>query len=192
MEGKDALIKKILDDASDKSNKILSVAEADAEKIIAEAEDWAKNYMETRRAVMIKDAEDLVERRLTVAKLDARKISLSKKRALIDEAFETACDKMRSFGKTYYGKFAEKLLTENADEGDTVILSRDGVLNADDVSKMKIFAEKRLNLSEKRGDFIGGVFLTNDSYDKDLSFASVVAENKEDLIGKIAIILFGE
>ncbi len=192
MEGKDALINKILDDASVKSGEILSAADAEAEKVIADAETWAKNYTEAQRAAMVKDAEDLVERRLTVAKLDVRKINLEKKRAFIDEAFEVACDKMRSLGKTYYGKFVEKLLVENADEGDTVILSRDGVLTDDDVKKMKIFSEKRLILAKERGDFVGGVFLTNDNYDKDLSFVSVVDENKENLTGEISKILFGE
>ena len=83
MNGKDAIIKKISDDASDKCAETEKNAKARVEVLINEAEEWADEYTAAQEEILRKNASDIIKRRLTVSELEVKKILLNAKQSVI-------------------------------------------------------------------------------------------------------------
>lgn len=192
MNGKDAIIKKITDDALDKCAKIQNDADAKISECISTAEEWADKYTAAQEEILKKNASDIVKRRLTVSELEVKKIILNAKQSLVKDVFTLAEEKMRNLPESKYYSFIEKLLNEYAEDGDTVILPDDDRITFDKLKKLKVFEEKHLKPGVKRGGFGGGVKLVNEYCDKDLSFKSLIDNKKDDLAAKVAEELFGK
>ncbi|MDY6367168.1 MAG: V-type ATP synthase subunit E family protein [Clostridia bacterium] len=190
--GKDAIIKRIQSDAEKKARGLIDSAENTAAERKKEAESWAAEYTATQEKLLARETDEIVKRRLTVADLDVRKITLSAKQKVIGEVLDLVLDGLCSLKKADYIKLVEKLIVESADDGDTVVLSNDGVLSVDDVKKLKVFTDKNLSVAKDKGDFKGGVYLVGKKCDKDLSFKSVIENGKDEYIAEISATLFGK
>ncbi len=191
MNGKDAIIKKISDDASDKCAETEKNAKARVEVLINEAEEWADEYTAAQEEILRKNASDIIKRRLTVSELEVKKILLNAKQSLIGEVFDLAEKKLCSLPENRYFALLEKLLKEYAEEGDTVVLPKDDRITFDKLKKLKVYEEKKLKAGTERGNFEGGIKLTNKYCDKDLSFNSLINNKKEDISAAVAEVLFG-
>ena len=191
MEGKEAIIKKIIEDANLKATAIIDNAESQRTALIDEAKAWANEYERVQLEEMNKDANDIVSRRITVADLDVRKILLSAKRSVLDLVFVKAYEKLCKLPKNEYLAFTLKMITAYADDGDVILLSSDNVLSAKDFESEQVFKSKKLSVAKEKGDFIGGVKLINPVCDKDLSFSAVISGIKEDYSLKTAEKIFG-
>ncbi len=192
MDGIEAIIQKIVSEAELKVNEIESNAEEKISLLIKDANDWAENYKNVQDAILQKEAKEVVERRLTVADLDVRKILLEAKSQMVEKVFSDALEKLCSLKKADYLKFTEKLIEQNAENGDEVILSCDKVLDANDIKKLKVYSEKSLKISNEVLSERGGVMLIGVSSDKNLTFKAVLDDAKSALISKIALKMFGE
>ena len=192
MDGKEAIIKRIKTDAEKKAREIIDSAEKNAEERKADAENWAKDYIASQEKILKRDAEEVLSRRLTVADLDVRKIILNAKQQVIAGVLNAVFESLCSLNKGDYLKLVAKLIEENAEIGDEVVLSSDGVLTADNIKSLKIYAEKKLSVSKAAGDFKGGVYLIGKTCDKSLTFYSLINEDREALITKAAEMLFGK
>ena len=190
--GKDAIIKRIKSDAEKKARGLINNAESTAAERKSEAEAWAKEYVAAQEKLLTNEAAEVVRRRLTVADLDVRKIILSAKQQVIGEVLASVYDGLCALKKADYIKLVEKCITEAADVGDQVMLSSDGVLTADDVKKFKVFSDKKLTVSNEKGDFKGGVYLVGKVCDKDLSFKSIIENGKDEYSSDISVQLFGK
>lgn len=190
MEGKQAILNKILEDANLAVNEINSNAKTQSEQIISQAKAWADEYVTENKKVLEKEKKEIVERKLTVAELDVRKLTLKAKQGLVDDAFNIALDKLRSLGKTYYKKIVVSLLEENAEKDDEIVLSCDGVMSQKDLSDEDIVKKLSLKFSDKYGDFKGGVKLIGKVSDKDLTFESIIANVREEKTSEVANLLF--
>jgi len=191
MDGKEAIIKRIISDAEKKASALIKSATEESESRIADADEWAEEYRKTQREFLQKDAAETVKRRLSVAELDVRKIILKEKQAVVEKVFNEAYAKLCALKKSDYLSLVERLMSESADEGDEIVLSCDKVLSATDVEKMKVFSDKKLKVGGV-GDFIGGVMLIGKICDKNLCFKAVVDGIRDDLSAKVAESLFGE
>ena len=189
MEGKDAIIARIIGDAENRANVLLSEAEKSVSESMKDAEDWAENYKNTQRALLKEETEHLVSRRKTVAQLDCRKAMLRAKQEVIGAVFSRAQEKACSFGKEKYLAVIERLLTENAEEGDCVLLAESAPFGEAELMNLPVAKERKLKFGGK-GDFAGGVYLTNDVSDKDLSFAAVIGARKDEMEAEIAKSMF--
>ncbi len=190
MDGKEAIINKILEDAKIKAAKILEDSASMVSELKKDAIEWAKEYTDAQNRALDKEAKEIVERRLTVAELEVRKTNLADKQALIDDAFKVALDKLCSLGKTYYSRIVFKMIAESAEDEDTIIMSKDGVLTEQDFVSQDFFKAKNLKISAKKGDFSGGVKLVGVKSDKDLTFSAVIESFREENTAKVAEILF--
>ena len=190
MDGKQAIICKILDDANEKAQSIIFNANKNVDDKITDAEDFAKEYSTAQLSIAKKEAEEVIERRLIVADLDARKDLLSKKQQVISKVFDLAYAKLCSIDKKTYLDFVEKLVIEVAEDGDQVVLSKDEVLSKGDIEGLKVFKDKKLIVSKERGDFIGGVMLFGKNADKNLTFKAILLEKRDILASKVSQILF--
>lgn len=191
MDKQKAIIDKIIEDAETKAAEIISIANAEAEKSIADGNSWAESYKSEQNAILSAANEDKVLRRKTVAELDVKKIVLKAKQDAIESVFDSAYRKLCSLNKADYLSFVKKLLEKYAEENDTVILSSDNIISEKDLSDLKVVSDKHLTVSDVKGEFIGGVMLVGKICDKDLTFKSIVNESKSEFVSEVSKELFG-
>ena len=190
MEGKEAIIARIIGDAKNKAEVLLRDADTNVAESEREAKEWIADYLKAQRKLLAEEAENVVTRRKTVAELDCRKVALSAKQAVISEVFERALQSAESFPEVKYLEIVEKLCNENAEEGDTLILAASAPLKEADIAKLPVFKEKKLKFGGTCDKFRGGIMLVNDVCDKDLSFKALLDNKKDELEAEIAAALF--
>ena len=172
---KQAISKKIIEDAQNKAQAILQKAQDDADLLIAQAQSNAKNMIAQAEEQAKKEGELLIERRKTLARLDAKKVILDCKQALILRAFAFAQEKLNTLSKEDYLKFIEKQVENHAEKGDLLLLCASAPVLEEEVCNLP--AVKKLSLDVKRGEsFGGGIKLLGSKCDKDLSFGAIVSE----------------
>lgn len=190
MEGKEAIIAKILADAKAKSDENERVAKEYAANVKKSADAWAKEYSNAMEIKLKSEAEEIVTRKKIVADLDVKKHILKAKQDALGVAFLRAEEKLCSMDKNAYLKFVLSLIEANADEGDEVILSCDGVLTENDIIENDISKAKSLSVKKELGNFKGGVILVGKTCDKNLTFHEIVSIEKEKNISVYAKKIF--
>ncbi|HIZ24628.1 MAG TPA: hypothetical protein H9812_04035 [Candidatus Gallimonas intestinigallinarum] len=90
MEGKEAIVQKIIADANAQAAQCTQNAQARADAMKAEAEKAAQAKLEEGRRTLETEAQERIERRETLAALDCRKKLLAARRAVIDAALSRA------------------------------------------------------------------------------------------------------
>lgn len=190
MDGKEAIINRIIDDANVKAEQILEQANKASQQKIKEAKEWENAYYVEQEKLLDREVLDIIERKVTSANLDKRKIILQAKQELIGKVFEQVKNQLSKLDKKQYLSLVEKLITVSADDGDIVVLSKDNVLIKDDIAKLEVYKNKNLTVDDKKGKFIGGVMLIGKTSDKDLTFESLVNSNVESLTKVVADKLF--
>lgn len=185
--GAEAVIEKILARASAEADKIKSAGKADADKRSAEAEAAAEAEKEAILTRGRAEADAIRYREKLKAELDVRKNTLAEKRALLDRVYSGVREKLASLPESekaeLYAKLAASFgMTENV----KVYASAD----------MKAFAEA--NAARWGGAYAGeikgsgGVLLSGERCDADLSLDAIVADLRERTESDAARILFGE
>lgn len=191
MEGKEAIIAKILSDAQKKADGILQDAENYALSVKEQAEEWAKNYSKEQEKKLKTETREIEDRRKIVAELDVRKIILKTKQEILDDIYARAEEKLCKIDKKTYLRLVLSKIEEFADDGDEIVLSSDGVISEKDISNSDVFKNKKLSVSKKQGKFSGGVMLIGKTSDKNLTFHEIVLAEKEKNVHIIAKKLFG-
>lgn len=167
---KEAIIEKILSDADVQARTTVEEAEKKADEILALAAEQCKSYLAKSKSETDRAVKEVAERAETVAELDARKMLLRAKSAVLDEVFALAIEKARALDKATYKKIIVGMLNF-AENGDKVTVSarEKGIVTkklVDDVAKAKGI---KLTLNDKEGDFDGGIILTSDGIDKNFT-----------------------
>lgn len=167
---KEAIIEKILSDADVQARTTVEEAEKKADEILALAAEQCKSYLAKSKSETDRAVKEVAERAETVAELDARKMLLRAKSAVLDEVFALALEKARALDKATYKKIIVGMLNF-AENGDKVTVSarEKGIVTkkfVDDVAKAKGI---KLTLNDKEGDFDGGIILTSDGIDKNFT-----------------------
>ena len=138
----------------------------------------------------MRDAEETVSRRETVAGLDVRKRLLAAKREAIEAVFTRALEKTRAFGKERYLAVLDALLEAYAEDGDAVQLSKYAPVDGRDLAASKVFLAKKLVFRDADGDFEGGLRLYNAVSERDLSFRAILEARRFELEREIVQALF--
>lgn len=189
MSGTTTLTEKILQDAETQCQEIIAKAQSKADGIIAKAD--AEIAEEKQRLELEREAEaaEINRRRMSTAKLDAKKDELALKQQLMQSVYNTAAEKLLSSNKDYIA-FVGKLLKKYADKGETVIIA--------ETDKKRITQsfldgfKKGLVLSKEYGTFRGGIMLSKEGYDKNLTLDLVFDQTRESTENAVTKILFGE
>ncbi len=190
MEGKEAIVGRILSDAQQKAETRKAEAAARAENARDEARRKAEALLTSGRAQLMRDAEETVSRRETVAGLDVRKRLLAAKREAIEAVFTRALEKTRAFGKGRYLAVLDALLEAYAEDGDAVQLSKYAPVDGRELAASKVFLAKKLVFRDADGDFEGGLRLYNAVSERDLSFRAILEARRFELEREIVQALF--
>ncbi len=189
---KEAIIKKIEDDAAAKAAKITSEGEEKANSILDAARKECEQQLVAARAEIERTTEDTLSRSRTVAELDAKRLLLDAKLNILDRVFARALEKLVALDKDAMRELLFGMLTY-AENGDEVILNERGraLISAKD---LKAYAQERgvsLKLSKEVGSFEGGLVLRQGGIDKNLTFASELAILRDSEEAEIAKQIFG-
>ena len=191
MDQKEIIAQKIIEDASLRAQKSIDEANAQASALVQEAEKQANEQILSAINVAKEDGEKLIERRNTIARLDAKKQILVAKQALINQVFDRATALLEGMNKQDYFALLVKQIEKYAESGDKILLSVKAPLSKEDLEQSPVCQKLGL-LVEKQGNFSGGIIIVGAKKDMDLTFTSIVKSQQEELAGEIARKLFGE
>ena len=193
--GADALIGRILADAQAEADTGLADADKEAERIALIAKDECfrtenETELKTKR---LNDAAQ--EKSRTNAALDSRKYALKVKRALIDEAFALAAERMEQKSDAERSALIKALLIREAEGGETIIPAA-----RDEANVKSVLAEVNAALAQSNrapltiapadADITGGFILKAAGCEKNCSFAAVLREVRAAEESAVAGILF--
>lgn len=194
MNNKEVIIEKIISDAQSIVDDILSKAQQEVKSIESKTNDT----IEALRAVEIpkgeKQAQEILQRKEMVTALDCKKLVLSKKTKIIDEVFLSIADDMRKNNKKGYISLIENMIKKVCDDNDKVIISKydKDIITKSVIEKIAKESGKKISLSNDMGDFCGGVILSGEKFDKNLTLEVEFEEIKQQHELEITKILFGE
>ncbi|MDE6550766.1 MAG: hypothetical protein K2M44_04650 [Clostridia bacterium] len=193
MNGKQSIIDKIIRDAELGAEANVAAARKKADAVIAQAVADADAMRAEKLSDKSEQTNELIRRRRSVALLDKKRALSAYKSELTAAVFDDAIDAFKS-DKKRYKSYVEELLKSNAEDGDVVIASKydESVVTSAMVSRVAKSLKIKLALSDKAGDFKGGLILSGVNYDKNLTLDDTVRRIRECSETQVAKILFKE
>ena len=189
MNGKENIINKILSDADARCADILSVAEAQAQAVIANAEQAIATDAVSLEQRLQSVAAERIRNRKATAELDAKKYTLNRKQQLISRCYELAYEKLIKMSDADRLDLIGSLIETHAETGETVYITQS---DAKSVTQVWLNGfDKNLKLGKKYIKADGGIVLEGDGYEKDLTLTSVIKYLREQTEGKVAELLLG-
>jgi V/A-type H+-transporting ATPase subunit E len=197
--------------ASRLKQKIISDAEAEAEKILTEGADEAEAVLGTARAEAAKitsdfearaeaEAKEHVRRQVSLRELEARKSVLSEKGKMIDQVFEKVLEELVRQDRDGGHALTRDLLLKAIEVGDEEII----VSGEDRKAISKAFLEglnKQLTASGRRGEVAlseetrqirGGFVLRRGRREVNATFETLLSMLRDDVETEVADLLFGK
>lgn len=191
--------------------QILEDANAEAERIIAEAEDRVRILKEKKaeEAGNLKKrlaeesnlkAQERKRRMLTAAKLEMKKSILAVKQEMINKVLEETLKAIEQMPAAEYRQVIVNMLMKTVVSGEeTVIFSekdRDrldaGFLAGVNIKLTEQGKKGELKLAPQRGQFSSGFVLVSGGLEINNSFESIIRMSRNEMESEIAEILFGE
>ena len=192
MEGKEAIIGKIMENAQVTADNIIRDAESERDAAVSAAKASAEKEAEAKKAALSEECDRIVARKITLAGLEARKLILLEKQTALSEVYgKVRRDLLKD--ESRYAKLMADLVKNSAEQGDVLCVGEDDKSILTD----KWFSElaKKLNVKISLGKETHkgrGVILKGTLSDKDLTVESVMQEIRSRTESRAAEILFGD
>ena len=192
MNNKEAIIQKIIDDAKATAQKNLDEANETAAQIISRAQRQADKYVADNAHKEGELYRESIQRGQVVAGLDCKKIFQGAKKAIIDRAFDEALQAVIDDKKTYLA-LVQAMILSCCESGDEVIIAKsdDKLITKKLIADLAKKSGKSIKKSEEFGYFKGGVILSGERYDKNLTLELELSLIREKIESKVDEILFG-
>lgn len=185
------IVKIILDDAQKKAVSTRNEGNAKAQEIISRANrdvtiSKQDAYQETQNT-----RDNILKQGVTNGNLEVKKMILSAKHEVLDKTFARAIEKIQALPSRKYLDLISSIL-EYAEDGDVVRIRKE---DAKVITKAFIEAQskklkRKISLSSEYIDITGGIMLSNESYDKNLSLDILMQSLREELETEISNKLF--
>ena len=194
MNNKEVIIDKIISDAKAQVDEIISKAQEEVKNIEKTTNDSIQKYRDVELPKGDKQAKEILSRKQMVTNLDCKKLVLSKKTAIIDSIFNSIASDLRKNKKQEYIDLIINMISKVCDDKDEVIISKfdKDIITDAVIEKAAKKSCKKISISKKHGDFIGGVILSGEKFDKNLTLEVEFEEIKQQKELDITQILFGE
>ncbi len=193
MNGKQAIIDKIIGDATAKAEQIAAEALEKADAIAKKAEETAQGIIAEGESKKKAAFDTVIANSAVVANLDCKKSLLTAKTGLIGDAFGRAAEVLRA-DKKKYCDLVGKMIALGAEDGDKVRIAEQDkeILTKSFVDSIAKKCKIKLTLDKKYAPIAGGVILVGKNYDKNLSLDLELQTLREECEGEVASVLFGE
>ena len=195
MKGTEKIIAHIQADAKAQADAILKEADEKCASIRTDYEKQAKEAYAERIRAGVKANQDRLDSMDRLAKMEGRKTILALKQEMVAESFDLAVDKLVKLPEAEYIALLAKLAAKASVTGDEEI-----VLNARDRKAIgtkvveaanKALSGGKLTLSEKTGDFKGGLILRRGNIEANCTTELLVDLCRDEMAAELAGVLFG-
>lgn len=181
---------RILQEAKDEAKKTQEAAAAQKAALLEKAAQDAVAAEANMEQKAREDAQVLLERRNSVAELEARKLRLAAKQEALEETFHEAVGKIAALDGSTYFDYIVKTLEPYREEGGEISL------NARDYGNLKDRLEKalegsRLTVGSEQANIAGGFILKQGKVYVNASLEKILETEKKQMTGEVAGILFG-
>jgi len=189
---------KILKDAQEKSENIISTANAEKDSIILKKVNGAKELASEISKKAEIEAKSRKEKIVSAAQLKVRNNKLGAKQEIIGDVFEASIDKLCSISKEEFKKFVEdSILSIEVDGDENLILNELGIKIIDKTFIQELNSKlnaKGINgnikLSSKTGEFKGGFILEKNGIEINNTYEALVDSLRDELEFEVAGVLF--
>ncbi|MBU4350088.1 V-type ATP synthase subunit E [bacterium] len=189
---------KIISDAKIQADNIISQAEDKAKEIIEKGKKEADNIKKTILYKINQEASLKKSKILTEANLGAKKTILSEKQKIMKDVFGNALESILKLSNKEYQNFIKKLILDNIEIGDETIfigssdknrISKDFI---EDINKeLKAKGKKgELKLSNSYIPIKGGIIIGSGAIRKNVSLELLLKNIREESETQISKILF--
>lgn len=186
---KENIVERIISDAEKEAQDIISSAEERSASVIEEANLTAERRLKGVKAETAQKCKAILDGKAATARLDGAKAELAERRRVLDAVYKSALEALIALDKKGSLTIAERLLYDYAEEGDEILFAPDYKYAAD-VMKLDVVREKKLKLARGGSDAKGGFVLRGKTCDKDLSYAALLAIDREEHQAEIAANVF--
>ena len=203
----DKITSTILAEAESEKERLLAEAQEQCDQIIKEAREKAEGISQNMVKKGNEEKEKIIERRRSVASIDAKKIILEKKQEILDQCFTGAIDRIINLPREEYIDYLVKvgvnsemyggLLTFNQKEHDSVAEEVIKRLNdaTDDMRKEKYgdfpYSE-RFELNPESEPMTGGFWIRYRLTYADNTVGTQIDMIRPKIAGEVSRELFGE
>jgi len=192
MDGKDAIIARITEEAEKTAASLIRDAENEREEAEKTAELSLDREFAQKKAALEEECGRISARIITLAGLDARKLVLLEKQSVLNGAYRKAEETVAG-DKKRYAELMAALTVKYAEDGDELIV---GAADSKALDK-KWFSELEKRLKVKivysaESHESRGVMLKGRESDKNLTLSAVMRELRERTESRAAQILFGD
>ena len=189
---KENLLSKIILDAEAQAEEIKTTAEQASAVALDNAITSFNAEFEKVISKAKTDGEEIITQAVLNAEIEARKILLKAKQEVLSATIERSLEKLMKLPDSEYIALITDMIAGVVENGDTVIISRNDEkrLTAEVIAKISKVIGKKLTLSNERGDFLGGVILSQNGLDKNMTLENELSEIKQERINKLSTKLF--
>lgn len=189
---KENLLSKIILDAEAQAEEIKTTAEQASAVALDNAITSFNAEFEKVISKAKTDGEEIITQAVLNAEIEARKILLKAKQEVLGATIERSLEKLMKLPDSEYIALITDMIAGVAENGDTVIISQndENRLTAEVIAKISKVIGKKLTLSNERGDFLGGVILSQNGLDKNMTLENELSEIKQERINKLSTKLF--
>ena len=198
MKGTEKIIAHIMADAQAQADAIIAQAEEKGAAIRSEYEARAKEKYNSLLRAGVKSCEDRVDSMNRIAKMEARKGVLALKQEMVGQSFLLAREKLVTLPEDEYVRLLAKLADEAAVTGDEEIILN--VRDRESVGEKTVAAANaaltarglpgKLRLSDRTGDFVGGLILKRGSIEVNCTAELLVELQRSEMSAQLANLLF--
>lgn len=189
---------KILKDAEEKSENIISKANAEKDSMISKKVTIANELASEIVKKAEIEAKSIKERIISAAKLEVRNNKLSAKQEKISEVFEKSIDSLCSMSKEEFINFVENSILSIGVEGDETLILNEAGIKVIDESFIKELNSKlnargidgKIKLASKTREFRGGFILEKNGIEINNTYEALVEALRDEVEYEVAGVLF--
>lgn len=189
----ETIVEKIRSDAGVIAASTLEEGGKKASEILDSAKNDVRIYKEKILAETSALRDEIVRRRISVANSEVKKLVLAAKKEKLDEVYASVLDKLTTLPKDKYLAIITAMLSYAEDGDKVVICKRDSaVITPEFIASVSKKRNIKLTLADTYADICGGIILSGEYLDKNLSFETEMSLLREDTESTVAKELFGE
>ena len=183
---------KIRSESQAQIQAIESENDAKVREITQKVNSEIKEVQDSYAARLAKEEPEVLRRREIVAELDAKRVDLGTRQALIGEAFDAALKQMAEMNPDKYVKFADKLMNEAVSTGhETVLVGKnEKTLDQRWLDGYNASHQTSLTLSPERLPISGGFVLRDDKIDTNCSWEMLITDARPEIESEVVKRLF--
>ena len=187
MEGLEAIKLRILADAREEADAILRQARETAAELKEKNEQTAAQLLTEARQTGKARAEAVVSRARSLAALDQRKTLLGARQELVDETIRLALERLAALEPERKLVLYQALIEQSGmAEGEVILSRQDQMLGP----RLLLQSRCQISVSEQAGNFAGGLVIRSGLIEENLTFETLIKNDRPALVRLAADILF--